>query len=318
VPTNAPLSRDLILGAAVGYRWPQMAPFVRSLRASGCTAEVVLLVGRTDPEIRRNFARYSIRALPVHPIASRLPPSLARKRYNRHWLGWCHRGLPRLIGTSPRAESPRNAFLALAASWFHHPACSRYFAYYRFLRRRIGRHDLVLTSDVRDVVFQADPFAAAWRPSSGQVFLEHEVRHGGEPGNDRWVETGFGAEGLSSLHGHRITCSGLTLAPARTMLDYLAAMSREIALRTDRFTGHDGMDQGVHNWLFWTGRLPGFSSVENFAGPVLTMHGMPAETIPLDASGRVVDSAGRLVPVLHQYDRHPTIASHLLPTLGLS
>lgn len=312
-----PPSRHLILGAAVGYSWPQIAPFVRSLRASGCTAEVVLLVGRIDAPTQRGFAENFITALPVHAVATRLPPHIARKRYNKFWLGWLHRSLPRLIGSSPDPTSPRNAVLAAAAACFLHPACSRYLAYYRYLRTRVAAYDLVLTTDVRDVVFQADPFAPAWQSTAGCVFLEHEVTLGASEGNDRWVVAGFDQTGLDSIRGRRVTCSGVTLAPAHLMLAYLAAMSRELSIRTSRFTGYDGMDQGVHNWLFHTGRLPGFQAVENFHGPVLTMHGLPSAALRTDASGRLIDPAGQLIPVLHQYDRHPGIFNRLLPALGL-
>lgn len=302
--------RNLILAAAVGYRWPQIAPFVLSLRATGCRAQVVLLVGPMDAETRQALAAHAITALPVHRLVTRLPPHLARKRFNRYWLGWLHRTLPRTIGHSPSPASPRNALLARAASWFHHPACSRYFAYYRFLRRRVNDYADVLTSDVRDVIFQRDPFAAPC--TQGSVFLEHAARHGSEEGNDRWIETGFGAEGLAALRGKRVTCSGLTLAPSQLMLRYLSAMTRELALRTARLTGYDGVDQGVHNWLYWNERLPGFDAVENFAGPVLTMHGLPASALTTNSQGEIVDREARAIPVLHQYDRHPAFAAPLL------
>lgn len=301
---------NLILGAAVGYRWPQMAPFIRSLRRTGCRAEVVLLVGRTDRETRQALNDHAIIPLSVHPIASHLPPPLSRKRFNRRWLGWLHRILPKLIGVSPDPASARNVLLARAASCFHHPACSRYFAYYRYLRPRVDRFSSVLTTDVRDVIFQADPFAET--PPHGSVFLEHDAVHGREPGNDLWVEIGFGSEGLARLKDRRVLCSGLTLAPAKLMLNYLAAMSRELARRTASLTGLDGVDQGVHNWLFWTDQLPGFSTVENFRGPILTMHGLPAEWIATDTDGRVVFPNQRVIPILHQYDRHAEIAAGLL------
>jgi len=303
--------RNLILGAAVGYRWPQIEPFVRSLRLTGCPAEVVLLTGQTDAETRRNLSRYSVRSLPVHPVASRLPAVWSRKRYNRRWLGWLHRAVKRLAASTEKAPSLRLVLTAFVAAAFHHPACSRYFYYFRYLYPRAKAYDLILTTDVRDVYFQADPFAAGWRPPSGQVFLEHEAVHGSEPGNDRWIDMGFGREGLALLRNRRIICSGLTLGTASGMLAYLAAMTRELGRRTDRLAGFDGVDQGVHNWLFWTGRLPGFSAVENFQGPILTLHGLPASFIQSNAIGQVIDRNGRVIPVLHQYDRHPELAARI-------
>lgn len=316
MPPNPRATQPLIFGAAVGYLWPQIRPFAHSLRASGCAAKTVLLVSRMDRETRHELQAHAITALPVHGIVTRLPPTLARKRYNRYWLGWLHRVLPRAIGASTNAGSLRNAILARAAAWFHQPASSRYFHYLRYLRHRVARHDWVLTTDVRDVIFQSDPFAPAWRPAGGVVFLDQSAAFGSDAGNDRWVTNTYGEAGLAPLLGRRVSCSGNTLAPAPLMLQYLAAMTRELAFQTDRISGHEGVDQGVHNWLFHTGRLAGFTGLENGAGPVLTMHNLPAERIPVDSTGRLLDRAGRVIPLLHQYDRNPAQAAQLLGRLS--
>lgn len=312
MPMTQARNNDLILGAAVGYRWAQIEPFVRSLRGTGCVADVVLLVSRPEPEVRRQLVAHGIRMVHVQRVVGRLPQHIARKRYNRRWLGWLHRRLPAWVAGSRPADGLRLALMTRVAGWFHHPACSRYFHYYRFLRRRAAHYDLVLTTDVRDVVFQADPFAQEWRPTQGQVVLEHAALLGQEPGNDLWIRIGFDDSGLQALRGQRVSCSGTTLAPAVQMQAYLAAMVRELGLRTHRFSGLDGVDQGVHNWLYWTGALAGFTAIPNFQGPILTLHGMPETEVPLDDHGQVIDHAGRIVPLLHQYDRHPELCQRVL------
>lgn len=301
---------NCVLGAAVGYRWDQIAPFVISCRRACPHDDIVLLVGRLDHACRVELARYGVRTVAAGRSLDWLPPRVSRQRYNRLRLGWLLRSLPRTLASLPGSTADP-VWLARVCTFFHHPACSRYFYYYRYLRRRAMHYAQVLVTDVRDVVLQTSPFIASADPTP-QVFLEYGARHGENPGNDMWVDVGFGAEGRAQLAGRRVTCSGTTLAPASAMLEYLRLMTQEIALRTHRFAGLDGVDQGVHNWLFWTGQLPEFRAAQNFTGPVLTMHGMPTEQIPILNDGRITDPAGTVVPVLHQYDRHPALAPRIL------
>jgi hypothetical protein len=65
------------------------------------------------------------------------------------------------------------------------------------------------------------------------------------------------------------------------------------------------MDQGVHNFLVHTGRVPG-RLVANTEGPVLTVGVMA----PSDAVALLNDRAEEL-RVIHQYDRHPALAAPL-------
>lgn len=301
---------NLVLAAAVGYDWSKLQPFVVSLRRSCPRATIALLVGETDAETSAALSQHHVISIRVNNPWRWLPARIARQRFNTRRFGWAHRGLMNVIVHAPAPRSLRTLALACLGPHFHHPACSRYFYYYRFLRRQAGRFRQVLLSDVRDVVFQADPFL---RPAAeGRVFLEHAATHGRDAGNDKWVEMAFGAGGRRALAGRRVTCSGLTIAPEAMMLDYLSRMTWELAQRTDRLAGHDGVDQGVHNWLYWTGRLPGFAGCENFTGPVLTMHGLPPELIQIRSDDQVTDRAGIPVPVLHQYDRHPAIAARVV------
>jgi hypothetical protein len=50
---------------------------------------------------------------------------------------------------------------------------------------------------------------------------------------------------------------------------------------------------------------------------VLTMHGVPTEEFHVAPSGRLVDDQARVVPVLHQYDRHPSLRAQLQTVLSL-
>ena len=53
-------ARRLVLGAAVGFRVDQVRIFVESLRASGYTGDVAMLVGLTDFELAAYLRRYGV------------------------------------------------------------------------------------------------------------------------------------------------------------------------------------------------------------------------------------------------------------------
>src|SRR5262245_8089266 len=62
---------------------------------------------------------------------------------------------------------------------------SRYFNYLEFLTRHADRYSHVMLSDLRDVVFQSDPFA---RPLPAElVFAQERCVLGRSPVNRQWV-----------------------------------------------------------------------------------------------------------------------------------
>ena len=68
-------------------------------------------------------------------------------------------------------------------------------------------------------------------------------------------------------------------------------------------------DQAFHNWLLWTGELGPVRAWSNEEGPVTTI-GWP-EHLYRDRFGRVLNRAGELVHVVHQYDRRKRLLSSL-------
>ena len=73
-------SRRLILGAAVGYDFNQIQVFARSLRASGYTGDVVLLVGGLALRLARELEGHGIEVRRVVQIRS-VTRSIHTRRY---------------------------------------------------------------------------------------------------------------------------------------------------------------------------------------------------------------------------------------------
>jgi len=77
-------SRQLILGAAIGYRPKQVRVFAESLRASGFKGEVMILIGIQQFWLRNFLRRYGVQTQSLWHKRSFFRPPTAR-RYQRYY-----------------------------------------------------------------------------------------------------------------------------------------------------------------------------------------------------------------------------------------
>ena len=178
----------------------------------------------------------------------------------------------------------------------------RYFLYLGFLRASPVTYRRVLLTDVRDVVFQEDPFARAW-PEGLNLFLED----GPTPVADcawtsRWIGGHLGGSALAEIADRPVSCSGVTIGSHAAILGYLERLCSLLLPFTpgERMAGYD---QGVHNHLLYTGRLSDLSpSILDNTGPVLTL-GRSRKTPRIAEDGSILNALGQPATIIHQYDR---------------
>jgi hypothetical protein len=170
----------------------------------------------------------------------------------------------------------------------------RYLLYQGFLKKNRDRYEKVMLTDVRDVIFQKDPFDFEMKGLS--LFLE-EISIGACPFNSHWIEVKFGAEEKARLSPYPVSCSGITMGSVSDVLDYLTQMKKHLVPSLPLI----GYDQGVHNYLLHHGMLGSPIQYSNGKGPVMTMQYMKSWNV---AEGKILNEDGSIVPVLHQYDRY--------------
>lgn len=188
-----------------------------------------------------------------------------------------------------------------------HTQSSRYFGYLDFLARNIGHYANVMISDLRDVVFQSDPFE---KPLPADiVFARERCLLGESPVNRNWVADIYGRAVAYNLRDYVVSCSGTTFGSASGMLRYLVAMATEIS----GLAGRDvllvrGMDQGIHNYLIRMRPLRDawFDPTDSL---VATMHYIPDNSVRITPEGILID--GRCVPVVHQWDRNKATGDYV-------
>lgn len=184
----------------------------------------------------------------------------------------------------------------------------RYFLYKDFLHRE-GPFERILVSDVRDVIFQGDPFAHPWTEAVNATFEDRRMTIGTCPYVTRWITGHLGDAAWETVRHKPISCSGTTVAGYRAMLDYL---DRLTGLMLPYKAGRKmmaGYDQGVHNHLLHNGQLAGAVATDN-TGPILTL-AYKQDDPALDTEGRILNDVGVPACIVHQYDRKPALFKHV-------
>jgi hypothetical protein len=304
---------SLVLGAAFRLPPAHFEPFARSLRATGYGGKFGLIIGGYNDADSQRFdelADFTVRvdALYERPFGHMHRTALHRARHARGlWrtfplLFYLSSVLGTERGSAKRWQDAEFYFEGLQS--LRHSHC------YTVLQELAPDAEEILLTDVRDVLFQADPFE---RPVDGlEVFLEEELRTiKREPWNRRWIRGLYGKRVVDLIGDFTVSCSGTVIGPRAKILHYLREMSEAIAWRR-RPLGY--LDQGVHNYLLRTGRLGQPNVVRNGYGRVLTLGGM--KDCRLQSDGSILNADNTLPAVLHQYDRQPKVADRLLRRLA--
>jgi len=179
----------------------------------------------------------------------------------------------------------------------------RYFSYLNHLESS-RKYERILITDVRDVIFQRDPFSFPWPNGLNCTLEDHNATIGGCPYNAHWVREHFGPEMLATLADKPVSCSGTTIGDHDAMIDYLRTMTNHLTPppKAERMAGYD---QAIHNVLIHTGQIKKLTVHKN-NGPILTLgqtHGEPTT----DETGNVLNEAGVPAHIVHQYDRKPAL-----------
>jgi hypothetical protein len=178
----------------------------------------------------------------------------------------------------------------------------RHFLYLDYILKHEEQFSKVLLTDVRDVVFQRDPFDFDM-DNALYVAMESRSRKIADcQYNSAWIRNGYGKDVMLEMAPHIISCAGTTIGPMVRVKAYLEILLQEIMTLRDAY---NCADQAVHNRLLQQGRIAPVIQLYNEDSPILTIGAEPDFT--LDAAGFVLDGKGTRPAIVHQYDRHPSL-----------
>jgi hypothetical protein len=303
------------MGALTRLDPSSLIPFTQSLRQTGFNGRFLVVVGGYDAGARAQLEAIADAVVVVDGDLPAHPPRLTgfarvARGAKRHWTlyEWAF-GAVVLLGP-PRTRRQRWTGLE-----FHLEGLQalRYGLYLHALETIAADANQIFLTDLRDVLFQDDPFAL---PVAGlEVFLEDASQTiGTSPFNRRWIRDVYGRDEQERVARNTVSCSGTVIGDRDSIRSYLEAMRSEVERAIRRWqrplASHD---QGIHNWLLYTDRLRGAHVVPNEHGRVLTMGAMSG--FRRGADGKVLNADGSVPSVLHQYDRHAAEFADLVRSL---
>lgn len=303
--------KNLVLGLVKGYSFEQLRPFVASLRDTGYTGDVCLFYSDLEDETVRSLREYGVELVPfemsrINLLVKRPYPYALMNRVLKSPLNFLYpmnQLYARLVNfLASRQEGDPYVAKARLAAKILNVYCVRFPLYYVHLAQNRGRYANVMITDVRDVIFQRDPFDFEIGEEDLCCFLEDARTLIKDCAfNTKWLEWGFGPGAVSEVGDNITSCSGVTIGSYRAMMHYLQVMLDQMLLLKSH---PNGMDQGVHNYVLYKRLLEGVRLFANGAGPVLTMGKTTDLETRFDEEGRVLNDDGTVAHVLHQYDRH--------------
>ena len=284
---------NAIITAATGYTKSDLEPFLRSIDRACRESKVFLIAYKRD-------------YLQLHKLCREYPfiePVYVHRTFNSG--GGIYRWIPRHLIDEDY----------LTCSWFWqglgryslHIMLERFFLALEIVQVHRRSFTNVLLTDSRDVVFQRNPFV---RIDRSLISGLEEKTIGDCPINSDWIKHIYGANVHASLRDRRIVCAGITLGPVSEVEKYLVAMCREIWRCLPKVASSEGYDQGIHNYLIYSGQIS-LELTENSTGIIATLQYENPGNILIDAVAGVITVQGQAPAIIHQYDRHHSLLSYL-------
>ena len=276
---------NLVMTSVFGMNAEAIEPFFHSLRISGYSDEVVVFAASIPEESRAVLRKHQATVVDVEnrsvPMTyASLGGKLSRAPLAVYRAYWKYRRDVRCLIVN----------------------CWRFFQFRDYLRSLPKLPEWVLLADVRDVVFQRNPFSFPYPPGLSAASERSGSTIGQSRGNSKWLwEVG----GFRQLRRHAKAtpiCSGTIVADGTTMRDYLDLMTEH--LRRCYFWGlFDAIDQGLHNYFVHNKMISPLKIFENWSGPYLTLDSEVITPERKTREGYLCNRDESIVPIVHQYDR---------------
>ncbi|WP_036477620.1 hypothetical protein [Myxosarcina sp. GI1] len=306
------MNKNLVLGLVHGYQFQHIRPFLSSLVNSGYNGDICLLISGLSPATMATLKEYSKNyKIILHPVNANvslfsIPYTIKNSRllfktvypYQLRKISLLNKvyvQIVKLLSQFDRKNMYRiksSIIKNFLTTW-----CVRYPLYWLYLYKLGNFYSNVMLTDVRDVLFQKDPFDFSF---NGLCFFLEDKTIVDCKINSQWLINAYGQETLNKISKNKISCSGTTIGTYSAIMNYLEKMIDQLVKVNDRSVG---IDQGIHNYILHTNLIQNVSVFENFYGPVLTIHNTDEKNIFLNTDDYLIDRNGCIINVLHQYDR---------------
>lgn len=193
-----------------------------------------------------------------------------------------------------------------------HIADSRYLHARRLLARgRFDRYERILLTDVRDVVFESDPFEKVGHGL--HTGLENRTIKDLTP-NSWWINRLLESwREIDTIRDQTTICSGVTIGGREAAVGYLDLMGEQILealpVLAFEFGPQFGYDQGIHNCILRGSHHLPLTLKENGSSDLIaTLDNSNLAEFRFNEQGELCNRAHSPVAIVHKYDRHAELA----------
>jgi hypothetical protein len=303
--------RLLILTAAFHPAHPLPTPFLQSAKRAGIQADIVLLCHRRNEEVEQELQRLYPNTYVIAPLRYGLLRVVRRVLVSTGLVKPAAR-ITRAIWKNSRILRKQ---IEAIVPYLLAITLGRFFLTRSFLAKRANEYSAVLLIDSRDVIFQRCPledFDGGLLAGVENTAIEDQLR------NCEWLEQIYSEspETLSELWPKKVICSGVTLGGVTQILAYLDLMCAEFIEQLPQVAYTEYLDQAVHNKLLY-GECHDLDLrlTDNFQGSIVNLATSDLSEFDADWSGGLRLKNGRMISIVHQYDRHPELERVLLARL---
>ena len=182
----------------------------------------------------------------------------------------------------------------------------RWKMYIDFLKDKKNKYNLIFSADVRDIFFQKDIFKYY---ENHKPFLGVAIEDGTNNQwlNRQWIIDYAGLEKQKLIKNERVICVGTIWGTYKIFLDFCKVFWKRL-IENPKY-----IEQGIANYMFYYDKLFGDLLVksDNF-GPVMTIGLTKRQNIVLDQQNNILNFAGEIASVIHQYDRKRDIVEKVI------
>ena len=285
---------NLIIGLAYGYDFDVIKPFIDSLVSISFGQDVVI-IGNESLIIPQEYqGKLNIKVI----NETSFKRSLVRRAFIKLISANPINKICNVLFKVSRKLSP-SKFIKLFLNTYHSQV-GRYAFYYTYLKQH--PYNNILFTDVRDVVFQSDPFSGF----NEKLAVFHEspsIKIKDETFNRNWIKEGFGEDIYKMMANEKIYCSGTILGNYEGIMTFLEIFI-STCLKYSIPYNIKGMDQGIFNYLIHTNQLKQIKKHDN---------GDRILTVAPDSFSEIAYKEGKLFfnskapAIVHQYDRYPEL-----------
>jgi hypothetical protein len=182
----------------------------------------------------------------------------------------------------------------------------RHFLYYDYLLKKGDKFSNVLLTDVKDVVFQKDPFDFEMEDKLYVALEKQTIEACAWTG--KWIVAGYDDATLAAVQHNLASCAGTTMGPTAQMKQYLFKMLTQIKLLKD---AQASADQAPHNVLLYNHELDPVVMLPTDSDVIMTVGSLHGYPFAYDKQGFLLSANGKRVNIIHQGDRRVELQKQL-------